>query len=77
MHTVEGCTVNFVRVSNTLSGCSCSSPLNGDRTSSACICGRVINGTYATAVTRTHYFKLPKYYIERKVPREAATIYYR
>ena len=31
------------------SGCSCSCPLTGDLTSSACVCGCVVNGISATA----------------------------
>ena len=32
-------------------GCSCSCPLTGDLTSSACVCGCVVNGVNATAAT--------------------------
>ena len=31
------------------SGCSCSCPLTGDLSSSACVCGGVVNGVSATA----------------------------
>ena len=34
-----------------VSGCSCSCPLTGGLTSSACICGCVVNGVSATAAT--------------------------
>ena len=33
------------------SGYSCSCPLTGDLTSSACVCGCVVNGVSATAAT--------------------------
>ena len=33
------------------SGCSCSCPLTGDLTSSACVCGCVVDGVSATAAT--------------------------
>ena len=34
-----------------VSGCSCSCPLTGGLTSSACVCGYVVNGVSATAAT--------------------------
>ena len=34
-----------------VSGCSCSCPLTGGLTSSACVCGCVVNGVSATAAT--------------------------
>ena len=33
------------------SGCSCTCPLTGDLTSSACVCGCVVDGVSATAAT--------------------------
>ena len=45
------------------SGCSCSCPLTGDLSSSACVsgcsacvCGRVVNGVNATAATCVYYY---------------------
>ena len=35
----------------TTPGCSCSCPLTGDLTSSACVCGCMVNGVSATAAT--------------------------
>ena len=35
----------------TTPGCSCSCPLTWDLTSSACVCGCVVNGVSATAAT--------------------------
>ena len=37
-----------------ISGCSCSCPLIGDLTSSACVCGCVVNDVSATAATRVY-----------------------
>ena len=35
--------------------CSCSCPLTGDLTHSACVCGCVINGVSTTAATRVNF----------------------
>ena len=39
------------------SGYSCSCPLTGDLSSSACVCGGVVNGISVTAVTSVYYYK--------------------
>ena len=59
IHSIYG---NVCDQDGTTPGCSCSCPLTGDLTSSACVCGCVVNGVSATAATSVYYYTIAHVY---------------